>query len=90
MLVEKVKRNYVLRKLAIKFLNIISYLNEIIPKDSNRILLYDSDREYLADNTEALYSYLINNNYDKKYKIICYISREKKNSSYEKNIQKRS
>lgn len=84
--IEKIKQNVILRKLIINVLKIISYLNEIIPKNKNKILLYDSARNFLDDNTEALYSYLIENNYDKKYEIICCVPNEKENNSFYKNI----
>lgn len=87
MIIKKIKQNVILRKLIINVLKIISYLNKIVPKNKNKILLYDSARNFLDDNTEALYSYLIENNYDKKYKIICCVPNERGNNSKYKNVR---
>lgn len=86
MMIKKIKEDVILRKLIINMLKIFSYLNQIIPKDKNKILLYDSTRSFLDDNTEALHSYLITNNYNKKYKIICCVPNEKENNSSYKNV----
>lgn len=47
----------------------ISLINKILPKDKKRILLYSNLG--FRDNIEVLYRYLIENEYDKEYKIIC-------------------
>ena len=47
-----------------------SVLNKVVPKDENRILIYSAN-DRLRDNSGAVLEYLINNEYYKKYKIIC-------------------
>ena len=47
-----------------------SFANKIVPKDDKSILIYCAN-DNLSDNSEALYKYLIENNYFQKYKIIC-------------------
>lgn len=83
---KKIKENFIMRKLIIKSLKFFSYLNQIIPKNEKKILLYDSIREFLDDNTEAIYTYLINNGYKKEYKIFCCVTNEKGNNFNYKNI----
>lgn len=47
---------------------LLTLLNVIIPKKKNQIVLYSNLG--FRDNVEAFYTFLINNNYQKKYKII--------------------
>lgn len=70
-----------IRKLVLIFTNLLSYLNKIIPKDKKQILFYDSGRDYLDDNTEAFYSWMKSNSYDKNYKMICCVPNEKKHNN---------
>lgn len=48
----------------------VSLVNKIIPKNDNIILLYMGNKG-IGFNLRPLYNYLIENNYNKKYKIIC-------------------
>lgn len=75
-MIEKLKRNKVTRKLLIMMLSVLSFINKIIPKDPKKILFYDSARDFLDDNTEALYSWMLSRGYDKDYKLICCVPRE--------------
>lgn len=47
---------------------ILTFINKVVPKKNNMIVLYSNLG--FRDNVEALYTYLIDNNYHKKYKII--------------------
>ncbi len=48
----------------------ITLINKIIPKDEKIVLLYMGNKG-LGFNLRPLYNYLIDNDYNKKYKIIC-------------------
>ena len=85
-MIAKLKNNIFFRRVAISFLKIVSVINYLIPKDERKILLYDSAREFLDDNTEALYSWLKKEGYDKKYKISVCVANQKESSSEYKNI----
>lgn len=49
--------------------SLFSGINKIIPKDNSAILIYNNHE--FRDNNKSLYDYLINNGYNKDYKIIC-------------------
>lgn len=49
---------------------VFSLTNKLIKKDDNSIFIYCANGE-LNDNSEAIYNYLITNEYNKKYRIIC-------------------
>jgi CDP-glycerol glycerophosphotransferase (TagB/SpsB family) len=50
----------------------------IIPKNPYKILFYDANLDFLGDNTEAVYTHLKENNPNQKYKLICFVSNEKR------------
>ena len=81
-MIESLKKNKITRKILVLFTHFLSVLNIVIPKNSKKILFYDSAREFLDDNTEALYSWLKNNKYDKKYKFIVCVPKEKKRNKF--------
>lgn len=78
-------RNLKLKKFLIsKIFPLFTIINYITPKDKNRILIYSAN-DRLRDNSGAILDYLIENEYYKKYRIICasenydeYISPDKK------------
>ena len=78
------KRKKISRALIICMCKFLSLINKILPKRSTNILLYVSSRDFLNDNTEAIYNYLLRENYDKKYRIICCVpkSNDKKENNY--------
>ena len=45
-------------------------LNKVVPKDESIVLLYSGNRG-IWNNLKALKDYLLDNNYDKKYRIVC-------------------
>lgn len=53
----------------IKIFKIFTYINKIIPKNTRRIVLYSNLG--FRDNVKAIYCWLIDNNYNETYKIIC-------------------
>lgn len=57
-------------------MQVLSLLNKFIPKDEKKILFYDSGRNGLEDNAEAFYSWLKNNNYTTKYKLLVCVPNE--------------
>lgn len=75
-MIERIKTNKLGRKLLLLFTKLLSLLNSVVPKDENKILFYDSGRDYLDDNTEALYSWLKRNGYEKKYRMIVCVPKE--------------
>lgn len=85
-MLAKLKSNKFFRKSAIIFLNLLSVVNHILPKNDRKILLYDSARDFLDDNTEALYTWLKKEGYDSKYKIYVYVANQKVNNSKYVNI----
>lgn len=84
-MLTKLKNNKFFRQAAILILKLFSVINSIFPKNERKILLYDSAREFLDDNTEAFYSWLKREGYDKKYKISVYVANQKGNNSEYKN-----
>lgn len=81
-MVEKIKKSKIGRFILILIMDFLSVLNQIIPKKKKQILFYDSGRDFLDDNTEALYSWLRKNGFDKKYKFIVCVPKEKKRLSF--------
>ena len=67
------------RKISYLCARILSILNVFIPKKKNMILFYDSMNSVLWDNTEAIYSYIEQNDVNEKYKKIIYLSKKEKN-----------
>ncbi len=64
-------RNVALKKIFVNnIFPIFSYLNNMIVKDKNRILIYCSN-DRLKDNAGAVFDYLIEHEFYKKYKIVC-------------------
>ncbi len=61
-----------------------SLINKFIPKDQNYIFIYCAN-DILNDNSEAVFNYLLNNGYDKNYRIICGVSNPKDYSERIKN-----
>ena len=51
---------------------VLSFLNKLIPHD-DRILMIYSNMGF-RDNVKALYDYLLDNGYNRKYKIVCSVS----------------
>lgn len=62
-------KNVKLKLLLQNLLSIVSFLNKRISHNKSIILLYSNSG--LRDNIEALYNYLIENNFNERYKIIC-------------------
>lgn len=56
---------------------LFSIVNRCIPKDDKVIFLYCANDE-LNDNSEAVFNYLIEHEYNKKYKIICGVGNTQK------------
>lgn len=65
-------------KLKKALINIIfpafSFLNRFIPKNDKDIFIYCANNE-LNDNSEAIFNYLLEHKYNKKYKITCGVSK---------------
>lgn len=76
-MIERLKKNKIFRRCLVWCMYLLSPVNALIPKNSKRILLFDSGRDYLDDNTEAFYTWLKNNDFEKKYKIVCCVPRQK-------------
>ncbi len=77
-----IKNNNFIRKVMLFCMGFFSVINKIIPKNEKKILFYDSGRSFLDDNTEALYTYLLDNGYDKKYKLVCCVPNQTKTSPF--------
>ena len=60
---------------------VFSVINRVIPKDENIIFFYCANDE-LNDNSKAVFDYLIENDYYKKYKIVCGVGDPQKYSEY--------
>ena len=76
-MLTRLKSNKYIRKILIKILYILSYANQYTKKDDCKILFYDSGRSSLEDNAEAFYSWLKDNGYEEKYKIVICVPSEK-------------
>ena len=64
-------KNVKLKKFLVDFIfPAFSLINHIIPKDDNTIFFYCANDE-LNDNSEAVFNYLVEHNYNQRYKIIC-------------------
>lgn len=69
--VLKVIRNIKLKNFLIKrIFPVFTLINNLLPKSERTILIYCANDE-LSDNSEALYEYLMKEEYYKKYKIYC-------------------
>lgn len=64
----------------------ITLINKMIPKNDNIILLYMGNKG-LGFNLSVLYRYLLDNNYNEKYKIICAVESKKYFGQNEKNVE---
>lgn len=56
---------------------LLDWLNGVVPKDGRRVLFYDSARDFLDDNTEALYSWMRAHGYGKKYRLSVCVPRQR-------------
>lgn len=61
-----------MKRLVKKVFIIFTLINKIVPKKQNRIVFYSNLG--FRDNVKALYDYLIENEYNKNYEIICSIN----------------
>lgn len=75
---SELTENKWVRKCFLFVTYILGYLNKWIPKNEKQILFYDSECDFLDDNTEALYTWMCTNGYDKKYKLIVCVPKETK------------
>lgn len=57
------------RKIYFGCCGILSFINKLIPKDKKSILFFSTTNLY--DNSEAVFKYLVDNGYNKKYRIYC-------------------
>ena len=57
------------RKIYFGCCGVLSLVNKLIPKDKNSILFFSTTNLY--DNSEAVFRYLVDNNYNDDYKIYC-------------------
>lgn len=57
------------QKVYFSLCNIISIFNKFIPKSKNKILFFSSNT--ISDNSKALLDYMLDNNFNKNYKIVC-------------------
>ncbi len=57
------------RKIYFGCCGILSFINKLIPKDNKSILFFSTTNLY--DNSEAVFKYLVDNGYNKKYRIYC-------------------
>ena len=74
-------RNVKLKKFLVNnIFPVFSLINRILPKDKRKILIYCANDE-LIDNSEAVYDYLVENGYYKKYKILCSVKNPDKYTS---------
>ncbi len=65
-----IKNVFVKRVLKRTIFPVLTLVNKVIPKDDNIIFLYSANKG-IQHNLIPLKEYLIDNRYDKKYKIIC-------------------
>lgn len=76
------------RRIAILVSGLLSKMNKIVPKNKSKILFYAPESDFLTDNSKALYNYLIENNYNKSYKIICCVTNTNKSKIFDiKNVK---
>src|SRR5699024_7494884 len=74
---RKIISSFLGRKIAIQASNILTKINKVIPKRTKKILFYSPESEFLTDNSKAIFNFLIENQYQKEYKIICCIPQKK-------------
>lgn len=67
---SKFKSIPLLRKAAIVTLNCLSCINRVVKKNETRILFYDSMYGHINDSSEALFSWLVEHQYDEKLDIV--------------------
>lgn len=81
---KKIVNNPVIRKVLLFSFKGLSLINKVLPKNKKRILFYDSFNTRLEDNTRALLKYMIKNGYNKKYKLVCCMPRNRKYDEFSK------
>ena len=64
-------------------MSILSFINLIISKDKDKIVIYG--RSMLNDNAEAIIDYLLLNNFQKKYQIYLLIKNTVQHHCFERN-----
>ena len=72
---RKLLRNKTVRSGLLGLFRLVSVCNRIIPKQADKILLYDSFNTSLEDNTRALLLYMLQNGYEKNWRILCVMPR---------------
>lgn len=77
-MIERMKRSQCGRNILLLIVNLLSIVNKVVPKNEKQILFFDSGRDYLDDNTEAFFSWLKSNGYEKKYKFVVCVPKETK------------
>ena len=78
------KINIVCRKFVESICRIIGIINPMIPKNSKKILIFNSKPDYM--NNYAIYKYLIENDYNEFYYIYYSMPGVKNNLNSEKNV----
>lgn len=77
--------NKQVKKILLRIFKIINPINKIIYKNPRKIVIYSNLG--FRDNVKAVFDYLIDNNYNENYKIICSINDFKKYKNYDlKNV----
>lgn len=80
-------KNVVVKKvLKGSVFRIITLVNKVVPKDDKRILLYNGNKGVSFNNEEIL-NYLLENNYNSKYKILCAVEGKKYFGKNMPNVQ---
>ena len=65
-------RNVALKRFLVdKIFPVFSLVNKFTRKKENQIFLYCAANGDLSDNSEALFDYMVANNYNRKYRIVC-------------------
>lgn len=83
MFIEFLRRHKLVYQIISSSIRILGYVNQLVPKNENKILFVDTLRDFLDDNTEAMYHWLKSNQYDKKYNLQCYVALQKNNFNTE-------
>lgn len=78
------KLNNKTRVIIEKVCRYLGYINPIVPKNKKKIFIYNSTPSY--QNNYAIYNYLIENNYNKDYKIVYYMPEANKYIKQSENI----
>lgn len=80
--------NVVLKKfLKCTIFKFFTSLNKIVPKDENKILIYAPTNAGIAHNSRAIYEYLIEKNYNGKYRIFCSVTNMRYREYEHKNVK---